>query len=813
MAATIKQKPDSLSLLRNMKSFILGCDQDVAFSLKKGSEILIDESYSPDNSGNVEIDVRDVIAQCLRINLPTSNAYKQSEGVASFTAYADDAQIAQFTVVKAGVGRFSGSASSFLSANWLTRQPAVKQVAWAAPEYLTGYFSSSSSVTAKFYLKDGTEKTVTVASVGAGLFSINVAFSRLVSLSGLSTDAIYGVIDVSAGSKYTQRFVCVPTQGDEHYYLAANSLGGVDTWTFHGACTAAPDIKHEVAEKTDAKHNVTKDIEMQWQQTTGYMPQLTALWFWEFIAADRQWAVMNGNAERIVLRGSSADISDESNLNSCSFKFALAVDGDLISIQRSSEPMVTLEVPSPSGEIFFLKARLLDYEDAELTDDILFLVQTPYSQKWKKTSLGNLASWLDDHLSETSAFQSSHWHDNKEVLDKFGEDSSGLPTYDGKSLQTKGDSDGRYLRKDIDDAAEGKITFKKGADFGDFSSGLQGKGASIDEYGHGEFDSLSIRRFLEVPELRYNRISVQIGNRWRAPGGGIIESVEIDKDATGAELMTGTITLHLEDGEPGMVAIDDICQGIYHDGMTLSNNATDDFDDYRGNFRFAGFFTSYFRITEILASDGSKFRYELRPVSDRWPYHLHPCRAMHFVAYGNFTDTSRQSSRYSTLTYERYLRNVNDWEFTSSMIVAQFGDVTNLSVLGISMEGYSAYLDNIYMRGTIQQFVDAPLRVAINTDGDQFLAKGESLHLTCSLWRGYLEDITSQVKSWSITRKSDDATNDSSWALKDKAKNFAGEIDICFTDEENDLGGGLSTTFTVTASLESGAQAEAEIVI
>lgn len=74
---------------------------------------------------------------------------------------------------------------------------------------------------------------------------------------------------------------------------------------------------------------------------------------------------------------------------------------------------------------------------------------------------------------------------------------------------------------------------------------------------------------------------------------------------------------------------------------------------------------------------------------------------MTFVAYGSFTNPARQSSRYSTRTYQRYLRNVSDWEFTAENIAAQFGDLTNLSVFGIQMSGYSAYLDNIYLQGMI----------------------------------------------------------------------------------------------------------------
>ena len=108
--------------------------------------------------------------------------------------------------------------------------------------------------------------------------------------------------------------------------------------------------------------------------------------------------------------------------------------------------------------------------------------------------------------------------------------------------------------------------------------------------------------------------------------------------------------------------------GIFHDEISMSNNAVLDSDDSIGNFHFKGFYTAYFRVTEILTQDNSKFRYAIRPVSTNWPETFHPCEAMHFVAYGNFSDTNRQTARYSTRTYERYLKDVNTWEFTANNI-------------------------------------------------------------------------------------------------------------------------------------------------
>lgn len=249
-----------------------------------------------------------------------------------------------------------------------------------------------------------------------------------------------------------------------------------------------------------------------------------------------------------------------------------------------------------------------------------------------------------------------------------------------------------FANKQAPDTFKGRMTFNAGAQFGpSYASGITGVGGFINEKGAGELESLFIRRFLEVPELRYNRVGISVGDDWSAPGAGVIESVDKEQKL---------VTLKLEEGEIGAVAVGDICMGIFHD-FDPSNNATADSDDGRGNRTFAGFATVYFRITEVLGDRNEQFRYELRPLSATFTKQIDPMESMTFVAYGSFTNTARRSSRYSTRTYQRYLRNVSDWEFTAENIAAQFGDLTNLSVFGIQMSGYSAYLDNIYLQGMI----------------------------------------------------------------------------------------------------------------
>lgn len=275
----------------------------------------------------------------------------------------------------------------------------------------------------------------------------------------------------------------------------------------------------------------------------------------------------------------------------------------------------------------------------------------------------------------------------KLVKDDTISEEDGRRHYRLSPIITEEESGNKYLSKIEDDEARGLITFLAGinvkikaviqkliAEDATFSKEISSKdyvqnllGWLITPEGHIDAKSLRLRDFLEVPELRYNRVSIVSGEEWNAPGGGIIESVDAANK---------TVHLKLEPGEVSQVEIDDICKGVF-------NNDT-------------GFQTAYFRITEKI--DNASFKYVLRS-----GYTFNPCKAMHFVAYGNFTNAERQKSCYSTQNYIRFLKGVNNWEITKEMIAMQLGDLSNLKLFGIDMSGHSAYLNRVYMTGTIRQ--------------------------------------------------------------------------------------------------------------
>ena len=368
-------------------------------------------------------------------------------------------------------------------------------------------------------------------------------------------------------------------------------------------------------------------------------------------------------------------------------------------------------------------------------------------------------------------------------------------------------TDKDFLRRNKADTAQKRITFLEesqhngGIQIGDsFVSGLVGIGGKINEKAEAELKSLRLRTWLEVPELRFNRTSVDIGLRMQSKGGGIIESV------TPLNASTGTCILKLEEGEIGAVKDFDLCMSIWHDETDLDGNETEDTDDRKGNFTFGGFKTVYFQITSVSGSNNNEFTYMLRSEAEGGNG-IHPFSGMHFAQRGNTNDTERQSFRYETTEYSVWLADVNTWEFQSNNYKEIRGKLDGFSLPAVNsngevytkvFSGVGQVFGNAYIFGTLDTFERFGVSMSIDSSVGNTIAWGESTLLTCKVMRGF-EDITDTVKTWSITRNSGEQLEDEAWALKKKVKEFAGEIYISFNAEENDLGPNLATQFTITA--------------
>jgi hypothetical protein len=302
---------------------------------------------------------------------------------------------------------------------------------------------------------------------------------------------------------------------------------------------------------------------------------------------------------------------------------------------------------------------------------------------------------------------------------------AGLTTTQVKN-QVAAEGSKYFVSKITDDTAKGTITWEKvqkflqGLNIGDgnsewsadgtlslfrlltnnFSSGLYGQGAQIDEKGNIEANSIYARQFISAPKFVFNEISVTKAEQWNTNGYGTIESVDVENR---------TITLHLEENDYGSLQVGDICRGLYadidnaHGADKIEEGALDDC-----NFvQHKGFFSTYFYVMHIITNEKGKFVFQYGKKSSVTP---DPCAYMDFAQYGSFTDEKRQSSMYFSSrgnSYIEVLDGVCTWEVQPQNRVARYGWLGGLALVKkdgsiVRPEGNGIYVqDNIYFGGNI----------------------------------------------------------------------------------------------------------------
>ena len=733
---TLISYPDALSLSQNLKKIVASADGQSAFLLYKNGELVIDETYFPDESGTIEIDIRELVTSLLSVSVPTSDTFTQNNSVADFTATIGDKEIV-FRTVKGGIAG-STRATDWLAANFLTWQPQIKSVTYMQPEWLTYYAQEDCHIKCRLYNQDKSNTDIILATISAGqCISVNTQFARIINLNETAKLAYYDIWVESLNTtrlSYAQRYILRDNTSQENYFVFENSVGGMDAVSFTGNTNLEAETEHELAAMDDMSIQASQKMQQWLQQSTGYKSAYEAKWLQDFFTSPQRYVCKDGQIKEIVIQDSALSDSSSEAVKEYSFKYRYADDRGLLQLDRDMAMPANIEFPT-ADQIFFLAPRLSDFSEAEINPFLVIPVQSPYEEVWYRISVGSIQTLMQQMVVQ-GLEGNVHDHWNKQVLNDISEVDGEL-AYKGQKLnlaflQIIGiDNEGNVYIRDKEDGSGRNLStnglfVSNGFRTKKYLQGILGHGASIDQQGNAELHSLVVRTFLEVPELRYNRVDVKVGDKWRAPGGGIIERVEQDPGAT-----TGTGWLKLEEGEIGAIAVDDICMGIFHNFDNKTANASQDYDDGKGNREFSGFCTVYFRITEVtdIADENGvswhhkRFRYTLRPTSATWSKQMHPMQYMNFVCYGNFTNKDRQTSVYETRTYTRYLASQNSWEISLANIMKQEGDLSNLkSAFGMDLTGYSSYQKNIYVTGAIKQVKEDGTPILTANDRGEWIA-------------------------------------------------------------------------------------------
>lgn len=748
--------PDALSMVGSMNAFEIFSTSkaDVVFALRyKGSSAnIVQHTYTPNDKNRITLSVKDIILPLLSFEVKdSSEPYAQPNIMKSFVAtlyeVGSEGSKKEFTfsVIRAGVDRLSDSATNFLKNNFLTWQPQVKAVTYYSPEFLTYYATATSVMKCKAYMWNGTayeEKEVVLMNhMNAGtVYTVPVQYAIIAKKIGGSIQPSYYDIWVEQDGKrvtYVQRYYASDMKSEEEeWFLFENSLGGVDCFRAYGNSENTAEHIHNVAEIEEDSEEYRVDTTRKFKKNTGFLDKKERQWLLDFFPSLGKYVYHGSALRKITVTESDVNYEAKELPSNYTFTYKYSDARPYLNLTRSdASDFKQMDIHLPEIGNFTIAPRLVEFPRQLLSGGVLFPVQEPYSETWGVTTADALfnyfASTLSDRYSGGGGI--GHQHFNIEVLNGLSYD-YGYILYQGDRIKAGmaddctpgGALEKKMLRKDIDDTAKGKITFEdvisllKGLKLGDgksqitdeglaklyafmtynFVSGAYGSGASIDNNGNAEMNSLFVRQFISAPKFVFNEISVTKAEQWNTNGYGTIESVDTGKHI---------ISLHLEGNDYGSLQVGDICRGIYADidnAHGSDKNTEGALDDC--NFVLhKGFFTTYFYVKKIITSEKGKFVFEYGKRSEATP---DPCAYMDFAQYGSFTDDKRQSSMYFSSrgnSYIEVLDGVCNWEVLPQNRVARYGWLSGLALTKrdgsiVRPEGNGIYVqDNIYFGGNI----------------------------------------------------------------------------------------------------------------
>lgn len=753
--------PDALSMVGSMNAFEIFSTSkaDVVFALRyKGSSAnIVQHTYTPNDKNRITLSVKDIILPLLSFEVKdSSEPYAQPNIMKSFVAtlyeVGSEGSKKEFTfsVIRAGVDRLSDSATNFLKNNFLTWQPQVKAVTYYSPEFLTYYATATSVMKCKAYMWNGTayeEKEVVLMNhMNAGtVYTVPVQYAIIAKKIGGSIQPSYYDIWVEQDGKrvtYVQRYYASDMKSEEEeWFLFENSLGGVDCFRAYGNSENTAEHTHNVAEIEEDSEEYRVDTTRKFKKNTGFLDKKERLWMLDFFPSLGKYVYHVNSLRKITVTESDVNYEAKELPSNYTFTYKYSDARPYLNLTRSdASDFKQMDIHLPEIGNFTIAPRLVEFPRQLLSGGVLFPVQEPYSETWGVTTADALfnyfASTLTDRYSGGGGI--GHQHFNIEVLNGLSYD-YGYILYQGDRIKAGmaddctpgGALEKKMLRKDIDDTAKGKITFEdvitllKGLKLGDgksqitgeglaklyafmtynFVSGAYGSGASIDNNGDAEMNSLFVRQFISAPKFVFNEISVTKAEQWNTNGYGTIESVDTKKHI---------ISLHLEGNDYGSLQVGDICRGIYADidnAHGADKNTEGALDDC--NFVLhKGFFTTYFYVKKIITSEKGKFVFEYGKRSEATP---DPCAYMDFAQYGSFTDDKRQSSMYFSSrgnSYIEVLDGVCNWEIYTENRVCRYGWLGGLAIKRrdgsyIHPSGNGIFVqDNVYFGGNVEYLGD-----------------------------------------------------------------------------------------------------------
>lgn len=510
--------PDALSMVGSMNAFEIYNDSktDVVFALRyHGAEQnIVQHTYTPNDEHRITVDVKDIILPLLAFELKDdSTPYIQENIMKAFSAEiyevgdAGNKKEFSFSVIRAGVDKLADSAENFLKNNFLTWQPQVKAVTYYSPEFLTYYAAEACAVKCKAYLWNGTgytESEITLAHLTEGcVYTIPVQYAIIAKALNQKTPSYYDVwVEKEGGDRltYVQRYYASDMKSEEEeWFLFENSLGGVDCFRAYGNSENTAEHTHNVAEIEDDSEEYRVDTTRKFKKNTGYLDGKERLWLLDFFPSLGKYVYHRNSWRKITVTESDVNYEAKELPSNYTFTYKYSDARPYLNLSRASgESLKQMDIHLPDIGNFTIAPRLVEFPRQQLGGGVLFPVQDPHSEEWGTTTADAIFSAFLSAISNrySGKGEVGHKHINISVLDALSF-VGGYLLYKGEKLKAgvadvAKELDGeaailkKYIRRDIDDTAEGTITFEKVQKFlgGIIAHSISSDGAS-EENGKG----------------------------------------------------------------------------------------------------------------------------------------------------------------------------------------------------------------------------------------------------------------------------------------------------------------------------------------
>ena len=485
--------PDALSLVGSMNAFEIYNDSetDVVFALRyQGAEQnIVQHTYTPNDEHRITVDVKDIILPLLAFELKDdSTPYIQENIMKAFSVEiyevgdAGNKKEFSFSVIRSGVDKLADSAENFLKNNFLTWQPQVKAVTYYSPEFLTYYAAEACAVKCKAYLWNGTgytESEVTLAHLTEGcVYTIPVQYAIIAKALNQKAPSYYDIwVEKEGGNRltYVQRYYASDMKSEEEeWFLFENSLGGVDCFRAYGNSENTAEHTHNVAEIEDDSEEYRVDTARKFKKNTGYLDGKERLWLLDFFPSLGKYVYHRNSWRKITVTESDVNYEAKELPSNYTFTYKYSDARPYLNLSRvSGESLKQMDIHLPDIGNFTIAPRLVEFPRQQLGGGVLFPVQDPHSEEWGTTTADAIFSSFLSAISNRYSGQGEvgHKHINIGVLDALSF-IGGYLLYKGEKLKAgvadvAKELDGeaailkKYLRRDIDDTAEGTITFEK----------------------------------------------------------------------------------------------------------------------------------------------------------------------------------------------------------------------------------------------------------------------------------------------------------------------------------------------------------------